>query len=491
MESQDAMLFNLAKMLSDDLELKRVMDSISSVNMSLAYEYQDTCFLSDALEGVCPLHFNKVLFYISFRFNQNGFASYFASIKDFKRNRRTEKKVGKFLKECFPKLEDSKVESVVSSVKKAYSPPDYELIQGSSESNFLEAYTGKIISRPTPSWNHDEKSLSGSCMQGKFSPNEHPCKVYASGDFSIVYLKQKETGLIGARVIVGNDTAGPIYSACDVATMQILAYLKEKEIGLESNWEGLSLSAIRVGGTDDEYLMPYVDNYSNFHKEDDSIIIGYSSDGFEFASTCGRVRIRKSGTFYCDHCGEYEESTNEIVSGFACDCCLSNYYTYSSLMGLYTWDETLGETYDGRFASQSWFEDNDYVLNEDGFYCPVSECVYVEEFGEYYHKSNDSIFERNGVLYHEDSKEGKAILAREKEAEKAYEVKEQWAFGFHDKLDYNMANRLVNHPTMGIYLVSSETVLRDNFQLDETGFPVRLPELPFLELTPEIAGVDA
>jgi len=435
MESQESKTLSLAKLFSDeeDKYFYNFFYNVSRIKVYLDYDYEACKFMAFLMDDRGSRKFEDSLRKLSFKITEKGFASYFASIKDYERNKRTEKKIGKFIKEGFPDLSDSKVESIVAQVKACYSTPEYELIHGSSESDFLAAYTGKVISRPTPSWGYNESSLTGSCMQGKFSANIHPCKAYASGDFSIVYVKQKETGLIGARVIVGNDTAGPIYSACDVATKQVEAYLKEKEIGLESDWEGLSLSAIPLPSSDNEYLMPYVDNYDSFYKEDDSIVIGYGENSFDFATTFGVVRIKECETYYCDSCGEWEESTNETDSGCVCDGCLSNYYTYSNLMGLYTYDETLGETYDGRFASQEWFENNEYILNEDGFYYPSSECVYIEDFGEYYHKSNYSVFERNGVLYHEDSEEGKAILAKEKEA----------------------------------------------------------AELPFLELTPEIAGIEA
>lgn len=405
--------------------------------------------------------------------------SYFESPGKRAASVRTRVKPGKFLKKVMPWIEDSKVESFVNDWKESNKTRDYELIHSREESAFIEAYSGKQIRGTTPNFSGSDyvlKELSCSCMAKDFRDlSKHPAAAYASGDFSILYAKEKDTGLIGARVVIGNDSAGPVYTQCNSATRAVSAWLKENDIETKAQWSGLSLKAIPTGyDGNDSYLMPYVDEYSDFSFDGDSITIGGNVD---FSSTQGYCCFTPQ--VMCESCGDhYDESdmcdvldSNGDETQVCCSC-RNHDYSYSRLMQQYIHNSTSQVTSLGGNATESWFTDNDYVLDVDGYWSQESDCV--EYQGKYYPFEHSDVTLFEGEYYHKDSEELIAAQEAKAKEKQAFQTVTVYQWQWVSEPGFRGPNVYLE------YTETTEETLRINYQMENDN-PVRLPELPGID----------
>lgn len=441
------------------------------------YSYTMSCIARDYggsyFEGLCRF------MGLALSKNDPNLLAYYETPEKRKEGRRNKIKPGKFIRKYLPFLTDSEVESFVQAFKAKFAPRSYDIIESEDESDFIKAYTHTITQGTSPEYLTYEgfeevKSLSGSCMRHSFSGlSKHPAAAYASGDFKIIYAQEKETGHIGARVVVGNDSAAPIYTNCDNATKAICDYLLEQDINPDSEWDGLKLAKIPCGG--DNYLCPYLDGYSNLEDDDDSFIIG---QGGIFFHTQGYVICSPMGM--CEECEESipEDDLYEVHgSVYVCSYCRSNHYTYSRLMGDYIRDDECIEI-EGDVATQDWIDDSgEYVFCSSSYeYRDISDCIEYE--GEYYATDSGVVYEVEGKYYHEDSPEYQEALeekeTKDRIANEAYQTIKTTTLGWVvESNGYGGPNVYQG------WITTKETTLRLNYELDSNGLPYRLPEFNF------------
>lgn len=393
-------------------------------------------------------------------------------------------KPGKFLKKIAPWVSEKEVESFVVWFQNQNNSPDYEIVIGNTREDFKKAYESKVISRPSPCLRERSgyglSSLSSSCMQKESYNWEteglHPCEVYGSGDFQIVYVTEKITKLIGARVIIGNNSTSNVYTSCDIATRHLIKYLKENDVSHRPRFDGLSLCKIKIG--DGDILMAYVDDYCEGEDCGDYIEIGGS--GVSVQTTKGKTSCVPMG-----FCGECEESTDELElrealdrrEGEICICayCRDRYYTWSNLMDTYIHDSNIVEDIGGDIATITYFDENNYVLDVNDNYCIARDCVYHES--EYYYKSDDSVVEKEGFLYHIESDDYQKYLDKKAKKDQSYQTTITYNWGW--VLVNDADNRYPQAVPILKHIETKETTLRYNYQLDSKGIPQRLPELNF------------
>lgn len=417
------------------------------------------------------------LCYMGFRESEKNLemVSYFEFPEKRKKGIRYEMKPGRFLRKYFPWLSNSTIEDYVNFWKDATRVRDYELIYSKEESAFIEAYAGEQIRGTNPDYKLSDDfvicSLSDSCMGNeKFSDlPKHPASTYASGDFSVLYAKEKESGKIGARMVIGRDSGKRLYSQCNSASKLMLSWLAENNIKSKSNWTGLTLQATpcKYG-----YLMPYVDGYDSFDFDfdGDSITIG---GNFGHTSTQGYIEFIEP--YSCEECesgvfdSEYLEQALDRNEDTICICrhCRARYYSYSDLQEIWI-HHSIAYTVDNTVATKNWLDSNGYVYTVNGEYEKESECLLFNGywFPHYHHE----VILFGGNYYYEYSDE--LIEAKAKEG-KAYETKVTHSFNWV-RQEFGSWDERTPHLE---YKETTERTLRLNYQLDSNGIPQRLPEL--------------
>jgi len=229
---------------------------------------------------------------------------------DRKRGRRTTMKPGKAFRLMFPTLSDKDVATITEAWIELNSPRDLTLHVAKSREAFAEAYGADRAPYRNPVTTFTRKSIATSCMQHVFRTIHEgsTCttvsvgEAYASGDFAVAYLKDKD-GLIAGRVVysdVEGETrhAGPIYGACEQSLDMLQAHLDslEVEYNVEA-WAGLRFNLI---GYDDDPVVPYVDGD-----------IGGNP------SRCGKyITLEKWGGLYC-----FDGTEGHVSPTVSCDEC--------------------------------------------------------------------------------------------------------------------------------------------------------------------------
>lgn len=474
--------------------LEKVSESIGAFEKACGYSYAQGAdhglskLISDSIGNYCLISDLANYMGVKPSSQMPGMISYYENPEKRIKGIRNRTKPGRFFRKFYPLATDSECENFANKFKDAYRVREYDVFESKDESAFVEAYTGKITENTShgygPVKGYEVKSLSGSCMRKSFGSFIHPARAYASGDFTMIYAKEKVTGLIGARVVVGNESAAPIYTNCNHATKALADYLHEKGIEPDSDWDGLKLAKIEARDGPSDYLCPYLDGYSGVEDCGDYLSIG---GDIEF-STHGYVSIiPQEWCECCENCVDSGDMREVFGGDSVCRSCRSQHYTYSSLMGEYIRDDD-SIPVNGDIATQDWIDSQDYVF-----------CAYLEEYrdashcieynGDWYAKDSCVVYEVNGKHYHEDSSEYQDALEKREESERlereAFEtVTVSSGFEWLSNAD---SYRALPTPYLA-YTEQKETRLRDNYQLDSNGIPQRLPEFDFdlIDLTPEL-----
>lgn len=185
---------------------------------------------------------------------KEGVVSIIANDKHFDTRRRTEMKVGKFVKLLVPTITDVELEKVVNEYKSHFRDYEYEYVEGTSEHHFYEAYTAGHL--PTIDCGNLEAFLCDSCMQHDHWPI-HPATAYATGDFTICSLWHGDQ--IAARTIISNKKKirTPIYTTSLKAHQKLASILDERGYKYSyDGWEGHTLQLLVEHGT---VYAPYLD----------------------------------------------------------------------------------------------------------------------------------------------------------------------------------------------------------------------------------------
>lgn len=185
---------------------------------------------------------------------KEGVVSIIANDKHFDTKRRTEMKVGKFVKLLAPTITDVELEEVVNQYKSHFRDYEYEYVEGVSEHHFYEAYTAEHL--PTIDCGNLEAFLCGSCMQHDHWPI-HPATAYATGDFTICSLWHGD--LIAARTIISNKKKirTPIYTTSLKAHQKLASILDER--GYKHSYDGWEGHTLQLLHENSIVYAPYLD----------------------------------------------------------------------------------------------------------------------------------------------------------------------------------------------------------------------------------------
>tara|TARA_R110000764_G_scaffold116139_2_gene203043 strand:- start:81 stop:1061 length:981 start_codon:yes stop_codon:yes gene_type:complete len=229
-------------------------------------------------------------------------------------------KAGRAFKFIFPEFSDSDVETLVDAFREKFSLRKYTLKTGKKPDEFTHAYQHDQAEMDNPDSTYDRKAMIHSCMRYRFDHLPvHPCSIYGSGDFEIVWL-ENDKGCIGGRCVVytggAKPAAGPIYGVCEKSLDMITEYLEG--IGATINQDGTWLGAKLIkhehnGG----YVGPYLDLDPKRLEEDGDYLVVCDTgdiDASQYQGTLG------GGYTTCSGCGDslsedeyYHSEYDEII----------------------------------------------------------------------------------------------------------------------------------------------------------------------------------
>lgn len=303
----------------------------------------------------------------------------------YDRKREVSMKPGRAFRKLLPDITDKEIALLVDKFNQKFGARKFTLKVGDKAEDFKRAYSHTQAARQNPYTTINRKSLSNSCMRYKFDDVPiHPCEVYASGDFKIVYLEDHK-GHIGGRCVVyvnhssGGWQAGPVYGVCETSLDQIVNYLKDNNAKLypDSNWHGAKLN--RVPYNHGGFVGPYIDGYEFLKDEGDYLVISTYGD-----IACDTYSGILNGCGHlCYHC---EESFNEGELYYQdgehyCDDCLNENFSYCEFSSEYISQEDAiiyisyrssnGYTYTNQCHS-------DYV-GDRVFQCQISDEYYIDD----------------------------------------------------------------------------------------------------------------
>ena len=262
--------------------------------------------------------------------------SIYLNAKDRKRDRRTTMKAGRVFRHIFSEAPDKVIAKLAEGYIEWSTPRVFSLHTGYKANDFAKAYDGDTVIYRNPKVTCINKSLATSCMQGvgRHYNGEHRSvgEAYASGDFHIAWLEDKE-GKIAGRVVIGyveEDDAfvsGPVYGSCEQSLVMLNEYLHDIR-ATDADCEGWRGLHLKVVGCPDDPIVPYIDgDYSGeviigkYIKLD---WVGHGSIGFE--NTDGY----SSSNHRCDNCGvavSEDEAYYAPDSGESlCEYCFSDSY---------------------------------------------------------------------------------------------------------------------------------------------------------------------
>jgi hypothetical protein len=265
--------------------------------------------------------------------------SLYLTAKDRKRERRTTMKAGRAFRHIFSSATDAAIAKVTEGYIEWSSPRTFSFHTGYKAKDFARAYDGDATDYRNPLTSLINKNLSTSCMQGvgrNYGGSYHSVgEAYASGDFHIAWLEDKE-GRIAGRVVIGyvvEDDAfvsGPVYGSCEQSLVMLNEYLHDI-CATHSDCEGWNGLRLKVVGCPDDPIVPYIDgDYSG------DVILGkyikldwpdHGSIGFE--NTDGYSSANRS----CDGCGiavhEAEAFHAPDTGETLCEYCFNESYVYT------------------------------------------------------------------------------------------------------------------------------------------------------------------
>lgn len=281
----------------------------------------------------------------------HGKISLYQTRKDFDNERQVAMKAGRAFKFMFPEFTDSDIENLVDDFRERFSLRKYTLKTGSTPKEFTHAYSHTQSEMDNPETTYDRKAMIHSCMRYKFEHlPSHPCSIYGSGDFEIVWLEDTK-GCIGGRCVVytAGDTpaAGPVYGVCERSLDMITTYLKGigATINHDDTWIGAKLLKYEH---QDGYIGPYLD-LDPKHLEDQGDHLEICDTGSIDASQYhGLLGGRYTECCECEErLSEDEYYYSEHTDRHYCESCYNDEHTYC---------EYEGETVHNSDMSEAWTE---------------------------------------------------------------------------------------------------------------------------------------
>jgi len=325
----------------------------------------------------------------------NGLISLVRSTKDAKRYRRTTMKPGRAFRHMLSNLSDAELASLTEQWVEMTSPRDLFLHVGKDAKSFKRAYDDERAAYRNPITTLHRKSIATSCMQGvgrdyynEDREREYASvgEAYASGDFAVAYLTDKD-GLIAGRVVYSDapDTPhkhGPVYGACEQSLDMLEAHLDNigSELDVEA-WAGLRLTSI---GDADDPVVPYIDGelYCTPGSSKYLRLESYGTHGFE--GTDGYL----TGGMFCECCGDSvnEDEAYMTEDGYHCEVCFDNHFVMTDHGDVLCRDDAIFV----HTKSARWGINQEWVHHDEAVYC--------ELIDEYWHV-DDVVPSSSGCFY--------------------------------------------------------------------------------------------
>ncbi len=332
--------------------------------------------------------------------------SIFCSLPDFLRDKRTDIKLGKFIRRLAD-APDHTVEELVSTIRSTLA------------ATFSLAVTAEEIK--TVYLNGPYSCMAGDGVTQTWKHSEyHPTEIYCYPHDRKTIGCQDDNGIyvayLGpldapqARAVVRHFPDG---SKCFNTTYgySLLRKLLRKA-GYNSYHDMLDGAKLtRIGDESEGFLCPYLDGYSGVDDRGEYLVAG------EDYSCTTEGWTESPHTERCENCGdrvdEYDATYIEDV-GYMCQDCLDRHYTYARIRrGRWGWEE-------------EYIPNSDVVTMTDtgnaySFGCAQDECHYCEDCDDWYEDGDNMTCTDDGELLCEscaDARETERV--RQEEFDKVY-----------------------------------------------------------------------
>jgi hypothetical protein len=270
-----------------------------------------------------------------------GHIAMFLTHKDKARERVTSMKGGKAIRRMFAHLSNQHVASITEDYIEHTTPRDFELVFSQDAHDFVRAYEGDTVQYRNPRLECERKNLATSCMQGVGRYDDYDCEgtyysvaeAYASGDFGILYVKDK-TNRIAGRTVVGIHRMGTdvtyvhqsMYGACEQSMDMMKEHLDFMGSTFHNDthlgWYGLKL---KVLGDRYDPIVPYVDGEyrCDFYHSDANFFVLNDDGEYSLTETDGTISTGQ----LCGCCQEMEQELQSTPDGDSyCQYCFDEHY---------------------------------------------------------------------------------------------------------------------------------------------------------------------
>lgn len=309
------------------------------------------------------------------------------SAKDRERgfNKRVKMRPGKALRHMFPFAVDTWIHETATKFEEIFSDGVFSVHVTETFDGFNNVYSLHVAPYKNPNTTSWRKSLATSCMRydaSHFGTECHPCAVYGSGDFALVYAIDAQ-GRLAARSILhkASNTYGPVYGVCEASIDAVRDKLKALDSASagHSDWIGARLVRIESGNG---FVGPYLDVEPRSLEDDGNhlVIKKYGSiDASDYNGTLGDNGVE------CHDCGCRTDPDDSLI------CDNGNHWCESCYFETFTTCEHCHETvrheytsqvnvvgYRGQHTVETWCDEcvsDDAVECEDGELWRTEDCT--------------------------------------------------------------------------------------------------------------------
>tara|TARA_R110002110_G_scaffold83783_4_gene217475 strand:- start:72 stop:1673 length:1602 start_codon:yes stop_codon:yes gene_type:complete len=316
--------------------------------------------------------------------------SIYQTIKDADNDRHVALTPGKAIRKMFPEFSDADLEKVVDMYRAKFTSRKYTLKEATDPDSFTHAYSHTQADMENPRTTMVRKASCNSCMRYEFEHlPKHPCSIYGSGDFKIVWVEDN-AGLIAGRCVVytkpSRPSAGPIYGVCEKSMDLIQEHLDSINAKVYESgacWIGAKL--LKVPHADGGFVGPYLDLCPQRMTEENDYLIIDDCGEVDASSYHGILNGCYTTCCECDcpldqddyYYSDYNDSNY-------CESCYNNEHTYCDYEGETVHNSEMSEVWtETRFGYSTEMvsdnaRDNQFNYCTDGEYWHEDSVRYCE-----------------------------------------------------------------------------------------------------------------
>lgn len=310
-------------------------------------------------------------------------------------------KAGRAFRAMFPHLNDKELEKLVDQFRIEFPILSFKVQESTEAWAFKHAYSHTMSPYENIYTTSQRKSLANSCMRHDFSRMKtHPCEVYASGDFKIIWTED-EQGRIGSRCVVylnedgDKPQAGPVYGTSENSIDIIVEELEKFGANYDCNasWRNARLNYVNDGHG---VVGPYLDIEQSLYRDGDYLVIGGGRE-YEACSYSGYIQ----GGRGCDECGDFMDEDDSFLDdegGCYCESCFHDIYTRCDHSGDLVRQDEIVSVYAIR---RSWGQSRPTVLRVHNSFTEDGTFLYCEDRDEFW-EEGQTVCDHNGITQHID-----------------------------------------------------------------------------------------